>query len=260
MKTHAIDKHPVRVGSRSRKPRFLGRLTLLLALTPLGHPASAQELPQNVLEAFHFRNLGPFRTGAWITDFAVPESPFREHLRLFYVATRNGGVWKTVNNGTTFEPVFDDVGPLAIGAVAVAPDNADLVWVGTGDPDLARYAYAGDGVYKSTDGGDTWEHMGLEETHHVRKIIVHPDDSNTVFVAAMGHLHGPNPERGVFRTRDGGTSWDKVLFVNDSVGAIDLVMVPGEPQVLYAATYQKERYPWTYVVGGPGSGIHKSWG
>ncbi len=235
-----------------------GFLPTFLALLTLVTPVRAQEAPEGLLNAFEFRNLGPFRTGAWVTDFAVPETPLKDHMRVFYVATRNGGVWKTVNNGTTFEPVFDNVGPLTIGAVAVAPNNADLVWVGTGDPDLARYAYAGDGVYRSNDGGATWEHMGLEETHHVRKIIVHPDDSNTVYVAAMGHLHGPNPERGVFRTTDGGRSWDKVLFVNSRVGVIDLVMVPGQPEVLYAATYEKARFPWTYDVGGPGSGIYKT--
>ena len=229
---------------------------MLLLASPGATPG--QELSNDFLDGFEFRNLGPFRTSAWVTDFAVPDTPLKDHLRVFYVATRNGGVWKTVNSGTTFEPVFDNVGPLAIGAVAVAPDNADLVWVGTGDPDLARYAYAGDGVYRSENGGRTWEHMGLEETHHVRKIIVHPDDPNTVYVAAMGHLHGPNPERGVFRTRDGGATWEKILYVNDEVGVIDLVMVPGQPQVMYAATYEKERYPWTYIVGGPGSGIHKS--
>jgi photosystem II stability/assembly factor-like uncharacterized protein len=231
---------------------------LLLALLAATTPARTQELPGTLVDAFQFRNLGPFRTGAWVTDFAVPDTPLKDHIRTFYVATRNGGVWKTVNNGTTFEPVFDNVGPLTIGAVAVAPDNADLVWVGTGDPDLARYAYAGDGVYKSTDGGATWEHMGLEETHHVRKIVVHPDDPNTAYVATMGHLHGPNPERGVFRTNDGGRTWQKVLYVNQNVGVIDLVMVPGQPRVLYAATYEKARFPWTYDVGGPGSGIYKT--
>ncbi len=127
-------------------------LTALASISAL--PAGAQALPDAFANAFTFRNLGPFRTGAWVTDFAVPDAPERDHQRVFYVATRNGGVWKTVNNGTTFEPVFEGVGPQTIGAVAVAPDDADQVWVGTGDPDLARYAYAGDGVYKSTDGGD----------------------------------------------------------------------------------------------------------
>lgn len=231
---------------------------IALAVITLASPLPAQELSQPFLNSFEFRNLGPFRTSAWVTDFAVPETPLRDHIRTFYVATRNGGVWKTVNNGTTFEPIFDNVGPATIGAVAVGPHNADLVWVGTGDPDLARYAYPGDGVYKSTDGGETWEHMGLEETHHIIRILVHPTDPNTVYVAAMGHLHGPNPERGVFRTTDGGETWEKVLYINDRVGVIDLAMVPGQPEVLYAASYEKERYAWHYEVGGPGSGIHKT--
>lgn len=240
------------------RPTFGRAARIALAVTTLATPLRAQELSRPFLDSFEFRNLGPFRTGAWVTDFAVPETPLRDHLRTFYVATRNGGVWKTLNNGTTFEPVFDNVGPATIGAVGVAPHNADLVWVGTGDPDLARYAYPGDGVYKSTNGGDTWEHMGLEETHHIIRILVHPTDPNTVYVAAMGHLHGPNPERGVFRTTDGGETWEKVLYINDRVGVIDLAMVPGQPEVLYAATYEKERYAWHYEVGGPGSGIHKT--
>ena len=234
--------------------------TILFNLIVLfcNNPILAQEIPESFLDAMEFRNLGPFRTGAWVTDFAVPDTPLRDHMRTFYVATRNGGVWKTENSGTTFAPVFDGHGPLTIGAVAVAPGDADIVWVGTGDPDLARYAYPGDGVYKSVDGGESWEHMGLEETHHIIRILVHPDDANTIYVAAMGHLHGPNPERGVFRTTDGGQSWEKVLYFSDRVGVIDLAMAPGQPQVLYAATYEKERYAWHYEVGGPGSGIYKT--
>lgn len=220
-------------------------------------PGHAQRFNEALLDAFEFRNLGPFRTGAWITDFAVPVSPAREHLRTFWVGTRNGGVWKTVNNGTTFEPVFDNAGPLTIGAVAVAPTDPDVVWVGTGESYLARYTYAGNGVYLSEDGGTTWRHMGLEETHHISRIVIHPEDPHIVYVAAMGHLHGPNPERGVFRTADFGRTWEKVLG-DDRVGVIDLVMAPGQPDVLYAATYEKERFPWHYEVGGPGSGIWKS--
>jgi hypothetical protein len=181
-------------------PRSFPAFIVLCSALFSGARGAAQPLPEHFLDGFHFRNLGPFRTGAWVTDFAVPDTPLRDHLRTFYVATRNGGVWKTENNGTTFDPIFDGVGPLTIGAVAVAPHDADVVWVGTGDPDLARYAYAGDGIYRSLDGGVTWEHKGLEETQHIIRILVRPDDPSTVYVAAMGHLHGPNPERGVFRT------------------------------------------------------------
>jgi len=239
--------------------RWIAASMLLAAVTVApAAPLHGQRFSASLLDAFSFRNLGPFRTGAWITDFAVPAGPGRAHQRTFYVGTRNGGVWKTVNNGTTFEPIFDDVGPPSIGAVAVAPSNADVVWVGTGESYLARYTYAGDGVYRSLDGGATWQHMGLRETHHISRILIHPENPDIVWVAAMGHLHGPNPERGVYLTRNGGRTWDKVLYIDDRIGVIDLTMVTGQPDVLYAATYEKERLPWHYEVGGPGSGIHRT--
>ena len=236
--------------------RFLAIATLVL-LAPASIQAQAR-FDQAVLEALPFRNLGPFRTGAWVTDFAVPAGPSRAHQHTFYVGTRNGGVWKTENHGTTFEAIFDGVGPQTIGAVAVAPSNEEHVWVGTGEAYVARYTYSGDGVYRSTDGGETWRHMGLEETHHIVRILVHPTNPDIVYVAAMGHLHGPNPERGVFRTDDGGRTWQKVLYIDERIGVIDLAMAPGQPDVLYAATYEKERFPWHLEVGGPGSGIHKT--
>jgi photosystem II stability/assembly factor-like uncharacterized protein len=238
--------------------RITRRLTITLALVATASAAHGQALTESLLDAFTFRNLGPFRTGAWVTDFAVPVTPDRDHLYTFWVATRNGGLWKTVNNGTTFEPMLDDVGPQTIGAVAVAPTDSDIVWVGTGEAYMARYTYSGDGVYRSTDGGGTWRHMGLDETHHIVRILIHPRNPDIVYVATMGHLHGPNPERGVFRTMDGGATWEKVLYADDRIGVIDLVMSPGDPDVLYAATYEKERLPWTYDVGGQGSGIWKS--
>jgi photosystem II stability/assembly factor-like uncharacterized protein len=220
-------------------------------------PLQGQEVAV-FLDGFRFRNLGPFRTSAWITDFAVPVDPDREHAYTFYVGTRNGGVWKTVNNGTTFEPILDDVGPQSIGAVAIAPGNPDRVWIGTGEAYNVRYSYAGDGIYRSDDGGETWRRLGLEETHHIARIVTHPTDPDMVYVAAMGHLHGENPDRGVFRTTDGGETWDKVLYIDERIGVIDLVMAPGHPELLYAATYEKERLPWTYEVGGPGSGIYRT--
>lgn len=221
-------------------------------------PAHGQQVPDALLDGIQFRNLGPFRTGAWITDFAVPVAPDREHRYTFYVGTRNGGVWKTVNNGTTFEPILDDIAPQSIGAVAIAPGNPDRVWVGTGEAYNVRYSYAGNGVYRTDDGGETWRHLGLDDTHHIARIVPHPSDPDVVYVAAMGHLHGENPERGVYRTTDGGESWEKVLYINEAIGVIDLAMAPGQPDVLYAATYEKARLPWTYVVGGPGSGIYKT--
>lgn len=207
---------------------------------------------------FTFRNLGPFRAGAWVSDIAVPEGSDRERLYTFYVAARNGGVWKTTNNGTTFEPIFDAVGVSSIGALAIAPSDSRIVWVGTGDASNARSAYPGNGVYKSEDGGKTWMHMGLSETHHIARIVIHPTNPDIVYVAAMGHLYTPNPERGVFKTEDGGRTWQRVLFVNDRTGAIDLVMNRREPETLYAVTYECLRLPWRLLDGGPGSGVYKT--
>jgi photosystem II stability/assembly factor-like uncharacterized protein len=213
---------------------------------------------ERLLQAFTYRNIGPFRMQARIADIAVPASPAKDHLYTFYVAPWIGGLFKTTNNGTTFESLFDAQDNLSIGAVAVAPSDANTVWVGTGDAFTSRSSYAGDGVYKSTDGGKTWRKMGLKDSQHVARIVVHPKDPNTVYVAAMGHLYSTNEERGVFKTTNGGESWDKVLYVNEKVGIIDLVMNPRDPAILYAAAYEKERLPWQIVNGGPGSGIYKS--
>lgn len=220
--------------------------------------ASEQRVPQDLLDGFEFRNMGPFRAGAWITDFAVPAAPERSHRLTFYVGTRNGGVWKTTNGGATFTPVFDAMEQQSIGAVAVAPSDENIVWVGTGESFVVRYSYAGDGVYRSTDGGKTWQHMGLRETQHIARILVHPTDANTVYVASMGPLHTRSADRGVYRTRDGGKTWQKVLYVDDLVGVIEMVMDPSNPDILYAATYEKERIAWRLRQGGPGSGIYKT--
>ena len=213
---------------------------------------------ERLLQAFSYRNVGPFRMGARTSDIAVPALPAKAHLYTFYVAFWTGGVWKTTNNGTTFEPVFDAQRKLTIGDVTVAPSNADIVWVGTGDGFTSRSSYAGDGVYKSTDAGKTWKNMGLKDSHHIARIVIHPTNPDIVYVAAMGHLFSENDERGVFRTTDGGATWEKVLYVSPKVGVIDLVMNPKDPAVLYAATYEKERLPWQIVNGGPGSGIYKT--
>ena len=193
-----------------------------------------------------------------MTSFAVPETPARAHLFTFYVGTRNGGVWKTVNNGTTFEPVFDGQEALSIGDVALAPSNPDIVWVGTGEAYCARSSSHGDGVYKSIDAGKTWANMGLRDSHHIARILVHPLNPEIVYVASMGHLFSSNEERGVFKTTDGGKTWHKILFINDRVGVIDLALVRKDPDVLYAAAYEKTRYPWHYEAGGPESGIYKT--
>lgn len=242
------------------RKRMVSGLVFFLVIASLQLPLRADDgrLEEIIRTGFVYRNLGPFRAGAWISDIAVPDGPPLAHLYTFYVAARSGGVWKTTNNGTTFEPIFDNQNVASIGAIAVAPSDANIVWVGTGDASSARSAYWGDGVYKSTDGGKTWQHLGLTDTHHIARIVIHPTNPDMVYVAAMGHLFTPNEERGVFRTTDGGRTWQKVLYVNDRTGAVDLVINRRDPTTLYAATYECLRYPWRLHDGGHGSGIYKT--
>jgi photosystem II stability/assembly factor-like uncharacterized protein len=212
----------------------------------------------DLLNSFQYRNLGPWRTGAWVTSLAVPEAPAKAHRHTMFAGARTGGVWRTTNSGTTWEPVTDAAGITSVGAVAVAPSDANVVWVGTGDNSLTRSAYWGDGVYKSTDGGNTWTHMGLRDTQHIARIVIHPTNPDVVWVAALGHLGTPNQERGVFKTSDGGRTWQKELFVNDTSGAVDLAVDFRNPNVLYAAMYDAIRLPWKIMEARPGGGIYKT--
>ena len=244
---------------RQRKAIGKSVFVFVCLILALGAFAQSQNLlNENVLKGFTFRNIGPFRVGARTSDIAVPDFPAKDHLYTYYVATWTGGLWKTTNNGTTFEPVFDNQGKITIGDVTLAPSNPDIVWVGTGDGFCSRSSYAGDGVWKSTDAGKTWKNMGLKDSQHIPRIVIHPKNPDIVYIASMGHLYSENAERGVFRTMNGGQTWDKVLYVNEKVGVIDLVMNPVNPNVLYAATYDKQRLPWQYVNGGPESGIYKT--
>ena len=235
---------------------------LLLATLLLGGLSQASTTPPAALgtltSGLTFRNVGPFRTSAWVTEIAVPEAPLHDHLYTIYAATRSGGLWKTSNNGVTWAPISDSVGAAAVGAIALSPSNANVVWMGTGANDLARSSYSGKGVYKSTDAGKTWTFAGLPDSHRIARIVIHPTNPDIVYVAAMGHLFSRNAERGVFRTKDGGRTWEKVLYVHDGVGAVDLVLNRSNPSILYAAMYEKYRYPWELVESGPGTGIHRS--
>jgi len=209
------------------------------------------------VEGISFRSIGPTRQGGRFVDFAVP----LQQPNTFYAATGSGGLWKTVNNGQTFEPIFDNEKVFSIGDIAIAPSAPDILWVGTGEANNSRSTYWGNGLYKSEDGGKTWKHMGLEESHHIGRIIVHPEDPDVVYVAALGHLYSENPERGLYKTADGGLTWIKVLEVKAGgrdIGVVDAVMSPENPDVLYAAAYDRLRKPWTFQLGGPGSGIYKT--
>lgn len=231
----------------------------LASISTARYQARSQDLFNgDLLKAFTFRNVAPYRMSARASVIAAPSSPATDHLYTFYLATWTGGVFKTTNNGTTFKPAFDGQDKITIGAIAVAPSNPRIVWVGTGDQRGARSSYPGDGVHKSTDAGETWTNMGLRDSHHVSQIVIHPSNPEIVYAGVMGHLYSANEERGVFKTTDGGRTWKRSLFVNDRLGVIDLVMNPLNPDVLYAATYDMRRTPWNSVNAGPESGIYKT--
>jgi len=240
---------------RSNFVLFLGTAVVLAALT---HGMQAQVPSTSLLNEIPYRNLGPYRTGAWTVGVAVPATPAHAHRSTIYAALRSGGVWKSDDGGTTFAPVLDAEKVYSMGAIAVAPSNENIVWAGTGDNSATRSAYWGDGVYKSTDAGKTWTNMGLRDTQHIARIVIHPTKPDIVYVAAMGHLATPNKERGVFKTTDGGKSWKKILYIGDTVGAVDLVQDPVHLNTLYAAMYQHQRLPWEIIDGGPGTGLYKT--
>src|SRR2546423_1431235 len=200
-----------------------------------------------------WRAIGPASFGGRVDDIeAVPDDP-----HTIYVGTASGGVFRTFNNGTTWQPVFDAQPALSIGDIAIAPSNRNIVWVGTGEANNRQSSTWGDGVYRSLDGGTTWRNMGLRETQTIGRIVIDPRDANTVFVAAVGHLFGPNPERGLYRTHDGGKSWQKVLGVDDNTGVVD-VAIDRDGRTLFAATYQRRRRAFGFAGSGPGSGLWRS--
>jgi len=214
-----------------------------------------QQFSPTLYEGMRWRMIGPFRGGRTVAATGIPGKP-----SIFYMAPNNGGVWKTTDFGRTWAPIFDDQPTGSIGALAVAPSNPDIIYVGSGEglrrPDLST----GDGIYKSTDGGQTWKHLGLRDGLQIGAILIDPREPNRVFVAVLGHPYGPNAERGVFRSLDGGLNWQKVLYKDDNTGAIDLAFDPGNPQTIYADMWASRRPPWTTAgsYNGPGSGLYKS--
>src|SRR5690606_19839295 len=184
------------------------------------------------LRSFRWRSIGPAGQGGRVDDIAVSE----RDPHTFYIGFATGGLWKTTNNGTTFTPIFDTYGTHSIGDIALAPSNPDIIYIGTGEANNRQSSSFGDGVYKSTDAGRTFTHVGLRETQSIARIVVHPTNPDIVYVAAMGHLFGPNEERGLFKSTDGGRTWQKSLYVDANTGATDVVMHPTNPNVLFAAT------------------------
>ena len=206
------------------------------------------------LNGLKFRSIGPALTSGRISDFAVnPKKP-----KEYYVATSAGGVWKTKNAGTTYQPIFDAQGSYSIGCITLDPNNSSIVWVGSGENNNQRSVSYGDGIYKSTDGGASWSHMGLKNSEHIGKIIVHPNNSDVVFVAAIGPLWSSGGERGLYKSTDGGKTWKATLKIDEHTGVNDVVIDPRNPDVLYASAFQRRRHVFTYLGGGPNSAIYKS--
>ncbi|MEX0837844.1 MAG: hypothetical protein WD101_05880 [Gemmatimonadota bacterium] len=233
------------------------RLLTLLVPAALLVPATGQAqvaLTESHLEAFHPRVIGPAVTGGRVHDVeSVPEDP-----DMLWVATASGGLWKSENRGQTWVNTFADMPVSTFGDVALAPSNPDIVYAGTGEENNRQSTSYGNGIYRSDDGGETWTHLGLENTRHIGEVLVHPTDPDVAYVAAQGNLWASSEDRGVYRTTDGGASWEKVLFIDEHTGVVDLDWNQSNPDEIYAATYQRLRRSWGFNGGGPGSGIYKS--
>src|SRR5688572_11764644 len=270
---------------RQQTQRVKGRLLFVAGLLMAGYPlvatlpafqgqagqAGGGQAPPRILNApqhallqgFRWREIGPTGQGGRIDDLAVDE----KNPSTYYIGYAVSGLWKTTNMGTTFRPLMDDIAH-SIGDLALAPSNPNIIYVGTGEPNNRQSSSFGHGVYKSTTGGEVpagapagtkaWEHIGLENTQSIARIIVHPKNPDIVWVAAVGHLFGPNDDRGIFMSTDGGKTWNKTLYINQDVGATELVINPANPNHLMAATYERRRTNWGFVGGGPGSGLHES--
>ncbi len=227
---------------------------VLLPAAELAAQEGGSTLSATDLSALELRNIGPAINGGRIADIDIhPENP-----NIWYVGVGSGGVWKTVNAGTTWTPIFDDQPSYSIGSVAIDPGDPSTVWVGTGENIGGRHVGFGDGVYRSTDGGRTWRNMGLEGSQHISTMLVHPEDSDVLWVSVQGPLWTPGGQRGLYKTTDGGETWRRVLGGDDWIGVTDIVMDRRDPDVLYAATWERHRTVAAYLGGGPGSGVHKS--
>jgi photosystem II stability/assembly factor-like uncharacterized protein len=219
---------------------------------PLPKPVNYEADP--ILRSFVWRSIGPANMGGRIDDIAVDEND----PSTFYIGMATGGIWKTTNNGTTWSPIFDRYPVASVGDIALAPSDPKILYVGTGEPNNRQSSSFGAGVYKSTDGGENFEYVGLKETQTIARVIVHPKDPAIVYVAAVGHLFGPNPERGLYKTTDGGKTWTNTKFIDNDTGFTEVVMHPTNPNILFAASYQRRRQPWGFNGGGPGSAIWRT--
>src|SRR5216117_3251869 len=220
---------------------------LLCAAAAPASPQATAKYDTSLYRALVWRQVGPFRGGRVTAVAGVVGQPL-----VFYMGATGGGVWKTVDAGLTWEPVSDKYFTAgSVGAIAVAPSDPNVVYVGTGESPIRGNVSPGDGMYRSTDAGKTWTHIGLDNAGQIGAIRVHPANADLVYVAVLGHAFGPNPERGVFRSKDGGKTWEKVLFRFDSAGAVDLALDAANPRILYASIWQARRGPWYMSSGGP---------
>jgi len=228
---------------------------LLMSARLFGWPDAPKQFDPKLFQELRWRLIGPSRGGRTLAVAGVRGQP-----EVYYFGSVGGGVWKTNDAGRTWNPIFDSQAIASIGAIAVAPSDPNVIYAGSGEADMRSSISYGNGIYKSTDAGKTWAHIGLEDSRQIGRIIVDPRDANRVFVAALGHAYGPNQERGVFRSKDGGKSWRKILFHDENTGAIDLAFEPGNPKMIYAALWQTRRPPWSIYApsNGPGSGLYRS--
>ena len=212
-------------------------------------PPAAGQIDEKLFNAMKWRQIGPFRGGRVLAVTGVPGEP-----NVFYFGGASGGVWKSVDTGVSWQPIFDKQNIASIGSIAVAPSDHNIIYVGTGEACIRGNITYGNGVYKSNDGGKTWKNLGLKDTRHIGAVIVDPKNPNIAFVAALGHAYGANEERGLFRTTDGGATWQKVLYKDNKTGAIDVVFDPNNSSTLFASLWEVYRTPWSLNSGGPGSG------
>src|SRR5579859_5833157 len=235
-----------------------GQCALTNGNDSLTHPSSNGMPPSTIdptpLSSLEWRCIGPFRGGRVV---AVAGDPV--HPQVFYFGSTGGGVWKTTDGGVYWQNVSDGFFQRAsVGALAVAPSDPNVPYAGMGEATIRGNVSHGDGVYRSTDAGQTWTHVGLDDTRNIARVRIHPQQPDVVYVAALGHAHGPNAQRGIFRSRDGGANWERVLYLNAEVGASDLALDPRNPRILYAALWRAQRLPHTLASGGEGCGLYRS--
>ncbi len=242
-----MSKFPGRILTRTSVS--LAAALIFTGFIAVAGTAAAQDVSPDQYDTLRYRHIGP--VGNRIASVAgIPGEPL-----IYYVGAASGGIWKTVDGGLFWEPIFDDYPTHAIGALAVSVSDPEVVWAGTGEPHIRSNVTIGDGVWKSTDAGATWTNMGLESTGRISRVLIHPTDPDVVYVGALGHAHGPQPERGVYRTMDGGATWEQVLFADENTGASSVEMDPHNPRILYAGMWTVTFNTWRRKSGGTGSGL-----